>query len=98
MVASSTLERAPSAPAALGAEAARAFLRHLLANQVVESPLSAIAVIQGAAQGVEKSLHAAVDRARDAGHSWAELGQILGTSRQAAFQRFGRPIRAPARR
>jgi hypothetical protein len=91
VVASDTLGRAPSAPAALGAEAARAFLRHLLANQVAESPLSAIAVIQGAAQGVEESLHAAVDRARDAGHSWAELGQILGTSRQAAFQRFGRP-------
>jgi hypothetical protein len=32
-----------------------------------------------------------VRRAREAGHTWAEIGQELGTSRQAAFQRFGRP-------
>ena len=32
-----------------------------------------------------------VARARESGHTWAEIGQILGTSRQAAFQRFGRP-------
>jgi Protein of unknown function (DUF3887) len=33
-----------------------------------------------------------VDRARAAGHSWKEIGDVLETSRQAAFQRFGRPI------
>ena len=32
-----------------------------------------------------------VAQARESGHTWAEIGQILGTSRQAAFQRFGRP-------
>jgi hypothetical protein len=30
--------------------------------------------------------------ARDSGHTWAEIGQVLGTSRQAAFQRSGRPL------
>ncbi len=34
----------------------------------------------------------AVQQARRAGHTWAELGELLGTTRQAAFQRFGRPL------
>jgi hypothetical protein len=34
----------------------------------------------------------AVDRARSAGQSWREIGDVLGTSRQAAFQRFGHPV------
>lgn len=33
-----------------------------------------------------------VERARAAGHSWQEIGDTLGTSRQAAFQRFGKPV------
>ena len=32
------------------------------------------------------------DRARSAGHSWREIGDVLETTRQAAFQRFGRPV------
>lgn len=39
-----------------------------------------------------EALQAAVDRARDAGHSWREIGEVLGTTRQAAFQRFGHPV------
>jgi hypothetical protein len=38
------------------------------------------------------ALQAAVDRARAAGRSWKEIGDVLETTRQAAFQRFGRPI------
>jgi Protein of unknown function (DUF3887) len=38
------------------------------------------------------TLQEAVDRARAVGHSWREIGDVLGTSRQAAFQRFGQPI------
>jgi hypothetical protein len=38
------------------------------------------------------ALQAGVTRARDAGHSWQELGDLLGVSRQAAFQRFGRTV------
>jgi len=33
-----------------------------------------------------------VQRSRDAGHTWQELGDLLGVTRQAAFQRFGKPI------
>lgn len=36
-------------------------------------------------------LQRAVDAARESGASWADVGAALGTSRQAAFKRFGRP-------
>lgn len=38
------------------------------------------------------TLNSAVDRARDAGRTWQEIGDVLGVTRQAAFQRFGHPI------
>lgn len=33
-----------------------------------------------------------VRQSRDAGHTWQEIGDLLGVTRQAAFQRFGKPI------
>jgi hypothetical protein len=36
----------------------------------------------------ERALREAVRSARQAGDSWAIIGAALGTSRQAAFQRF----------
>jgi len=55
-------------------------------------PLRALAEALAAVREAESRLHDAVDTARDAGHSWSEIGEVLGTTRQAAFQRFGRPI------
>jgi len=55
------------------------------------SALEAIAFVRGAASAVEAGMRAVVQRARQAGHTWEEIGQVLGTTRQAAFQRFGRP-------
>ncbi|MFI5911934.1 DUF3887 domain-containing protein [Dactylosporangium sp. NPDC051541] len=40
----------------------------------------------------QESLRAAVDRARAEGRTWQEIGEVLGTTKQAAFQRFGRPV------
>jgi hypothetical protein len=40
----------------------------------------------------ETALQEAVDRARTAGQSRREIGDVLGTTRQAAFQRFGHPV------
>ncbi|MEW1643885.1 MULTISPECIES: DUF3887 domain-containing protein [unclassified Streptomyces] len=37
-------------------------------------------------------LKLSVQQSRDAGHTWQELGDLLGVTRQAAFQRFGKPI------
>lgn len=56
------------------------------------SPLHALSVALAAVREAEGRLREAVDAARDAGHTWAEIGDVLGTTRQAAFQRFGRPI------
>jgi uncharacterized protein DUF3887 len=75
---------------AAGQTAARRLLGQLLSAESV-SPLGAIAFIQGAASEIGEGMQAAVQRARTAGSTWAEVGQVLGISRQAAFQRFGRP-------
>jgi len=37
---------------------------------------------------VNDTLHALVRRARNEGHTWAEIGQVLNVSRQAAFQKI----------
>ncbi len=39
-------------------------------------------------QGLRLSVHAA----RQSGHTWQQVGDLLGVTRQAAFQRFGQPI------
>lgn len=40
----------------------------------------------------EDVLKLSVQQSRDAGHTWQEIGDLLGVTRQAAFQRFGKPI------
>lgn len=70
--------------------AGRAGVRDLL-DQPQASPLAAIAFARGAESEIDAGLRAVVQRAREAGHTWAEIGQVLGSSRQAAFQRFARP-------
>jgi hypothetical protein len=40
----------------------------------------------------EQLLKLSVQQSRDAGHTWQEIGDLLGVTRQAAFQRFGKPI------
>jgi len=56
------------------------------------TPLETVAVVRSLARVVEDGMREAVQQARQAGHTWAELGELLGTTRQAAFQRFGRPL------
>jgi hypothetical protein len=51
-----------------------------------------VAAARDLAAAAEAALRAAVDRARTAGHSWEEIGDVLSISRQAAFQRFGHPL------
>jgi Protein of unknown function (DUF3887) len=43
-------------------------------------------------QLAEQVLKLCVQQSRDAGHTWQEVGDLLGVTRQAAFQRFGKPI------
>jgi hypothetical protein len=56
------------------------------------TPLQTVDVIRSMARVVEDGMREAVQQARQAGHTWAEIGELLGTTRQAAFQRFGRPL------
>jgi hypothetical protein len=55
-------------------------------------PLEALAAARDLSAAAGQALQQAVDRARAAGHSWREIGDVLGTTRQAAFQRFGHPV------
>lgn len=41
----------------------------------------------------EKALADAVDNARTAGHSWASIGAMVGTSGEAARQRYSKTAR-----
>ncbi len=71
------------------ARAGRDLIRRMLSG--AGDPLEAMRLAREIARAAEEELAAAVQRARGAGHTWAEIGDVLGTSRQAAFQRFGRP-------
>ena len=51
--------------------------------------MRAIAATRSLDMIVEDTLRALVEQARGAGHTWAEIGELLHVSRQAAFQRFG---------
>lgn len=55
-------------------------------------PLAAVGEALRTVRAAEAGLKEAVEAARRSGHTWQEIGDVLGTSRQAAFQRFGRPI------
>ncbi|MGH3563538.1 MAG: hypothetical protein ACRDTN_17565 [Mycobacterium sp.] len=48
-----------------------------------------------AVEGAGAELRAAVAAARAAGDTWDAIGVALGTSRQAAYQRFGKATTAP---
>jgi hypothetical protein len=49
-----------------------------------------ITAARDACQQAEAALRHAVDRARQAGHPWSAVAAVLGSSRQAAWQRFAR--------
>lgn len=49
---------------------------------------------QTAVEMAEQVLKLCVQQSRDAGHTWQQVGDLLGVTRQAAFQRFGKPPEA----
>lgn len=51
-----------------------------------------LASAQGLRRVADRALQALVDAARARGDSWQRIGEALGTSRQAAFARFGAPL------
>jgi hypothetical protein len=85
---------APDSPDPLAVAVRDAAQRLLgeLAGQGDGSPLNVVAAARELSAAATAAMQAAVDRARGAGHSWREIGDVLDTTRQAAFQRFGRPV------
>lgn len=57
-----------------------------------ESGLDAVRSASELSALAAAALRLAVDLARAAGRTWQELGDVLGVTRQAAFQRFGHPV------
>ncbi|MGN7777980.1 DUF3887 domain-containing protein [Mycolicibacterium sp. 22603] len=55
-------------------------------------PLATVTAAREVKEDAEALLVAAVQQARAAGHTWQQVGDVLGITRQAAFQRFGKPI------
>ena len=53
-------------------------------------PLEGVRECCRLATAVEKALREEVRLARRSGHSWAQIGQTLGVTKQAAWERFGK--------
>ncbi|WP_181134348.1 DUF3887 domain-containing protein [Rathayibacter tritici] len=62
--------------------------------QETERPLDTVAAAQEISEQAGGLLTAAVDAARRDGLTWQQIGEVLGVSRQAAFQRFSHSIPA----
>ncbi|GAS95577.1 uncharacterized protein RMCC_2543 [Mycolicibacterium canariasense] len=70
-------------------------LGQILAAPVLRSdndPLDWVRAARDVQRQADAFMAAAVEQARDAGRTWQEIGDVLGVSRQAAFQRYGKPI------
>lgn len=61
------------------------------ADGALAGPLGAVRIARDLADLAAEALRDAVAAARAAGCTWQEIGDLLGVSRQAAFQRFGQP-------
>lgn len=66
-------------------------LRLELANPGVD-PVHSLASARSLRLLTDDAMQALVSVARDRGVAWQRIGDALGTTRQAAFQRFGAPI------
>ena len=57
-----------------------------------DSPLDGVRDARGIERALDKVLRDQVRRARQAGCSWTEVGDALGMSKQAAWERFSGEI------
>ena len=58
-------------------------------------PLDALHECCRAETALEKAMWQTVRKAREAGHSWTEIGDALGVTKQTAWQRFAGEMRHP---
>jgi hypothetical protein len=72
-----------------------AFARRVLrayARRVADGDVEALILMFGLAAEIDTAITEAVKGLRTFGYSWAEIGSRLGITRQAAQQRWGRPV------
>jgi uncharacterized NAD(P)/FAD-binding protein YdhS len=53
-----------------------------------QRPLDGLREARGIERALDKVMRDAVRRARESGCSWTEVGDALGTTKQAAWERF----------
>lgn len=82
------------------APSAQELIGVVLADAPEESPLSRLETAASITKTVGETADAVlgyfVDQARRAGHSWSEIGESLGVSKQAAQQRHGPRLGSPS--
>ena len=59
-----------------------------------DDPVERLRALRAADQELANWLSEAVGQARGAGRSWAEIGEALGVSRQAAWHLYNNPLRS----
>jgi uncharacterized NAD(P)/FAD-binding protein YdhS len=59
------------------------------------NPVEALRECCRAQTALAKAMWQTVRQARDAGHSWREIGDALGVTKQTAWQRFSGDMRHP---
>ncbi|MEV6769573.1 hypothetical protein AB0N05_13190 [Nocardia sp. NPDC051030] len=62
---------------------------HPAEGKPTPSVMAALQAARSLDNVVDDVLRSLVRQARDEGRTWAEIGEVFGTSRQAAYQRFG---------
>ncbi len=65
---------------------------HAYARRVADGDVEALILMFGLAAEIDTAITEAVKGVRAFGYSWAEIGSRLGITRQAAQQRWGRPV------
>jgi len=64
-----------------------------MVRRAAEGDLETLGALANMARDIDKALAlAASSLVLEAGYSWTEVGRELGITRQAAWQRFGRPL------
>jgi hypothetical protein len=69
-----------------------AFTRRILAahgRRIARGDIEGLTTLAALADDIDHALTHAVTGLREAGYSWADIGERLGITRQAAQQRFG---------
>lgn len=76
-------------PTVIVLEHLAATIRHAMKH--LDDPAEVLEVLAGIVRGADRAQFTEVHRMLDRGATWADVGQRLGVSRQAAAQRFGGP-------